>query len=178
MTEEGQVVNVDGVDVVVSATRDNGDGSWAWSCRWCAVTGAAGSRDMADQELCDHVDELHDADVVIAWREGHPAPVMLDACPQPLRAWTAALLERFPDSILFVTLFGPLLTGVGEASSWRIRVDLRPLRAGWPRRPGPRRLRPGGGSATGRRQLVVRPQLEQGSAAADPRIGDLFADFR
>ncbi|MGH2703252.1 MAG: hypothetical protein ACRDJ2_15945 [Actinomycetota bacterium] len=81
---------------------------------------------MAYQELCDHADELHDADVVIAWREGHPAPVVLDACPQPLRAWTAALLERIPDSILFVTLFGPLLTGDGEASSWRIRVDLRP----------------------------------------------------
>jgi hypothetical protein len=126
VTEEGRVVNVDGVDVVVGTTRDNSDGSWAWSCRWCAVTGSADSRDAAYQRLCDHADEHHDADVVIAWREGHPTPVLLDACPQALRAWTAAMLKRYPDSILFVTLFGPRLTGVGEASSWGIQVDLRP----------------------------------------------------
>lgn len=126
MAEEQRVVNVDAVDVVVGATRESRAGSWTWSCRWCAVTADADSPDVAYLSLSDHVDALHRADVHVAWREHHPAPAVLDACPQPLRTWTADMLRRYPRSILFVTLFGPLLTGVGKGSSWGIQVDLRP----------------------------------------------------
>lgn len=127
LVEKQATTNFDGADVVIGVLTRDKDRSWTWSCRWCRVTGRAADRLSAHNALADHAESRHEVEVDDEWAVARPKPQALDACPEPLREWLGKLLQRHPNHLLCVTLFGARVSGTGESSSpWEIQIDLRP----------------------------------------------------